>query len=436
MQPFITMDYKEKVMYPKAIAPYLFTVALLLALPCLYAQSIDASSLLHTDNPRLKEIVEENIDGEILNYSGKTSFTYSPQDSPFLSKISRYRYFSDYIEYERCLIEHDDSGLIQSVITYRIIDSTLIPFIETISSYDDEERLSEMEVYIWDGDQREKSDIIEMDYDALDETILTQYTLSDGEVSRRHQSIYSFVDNRLYYELYQNSIEYNNYVISGEKRFVYHDEDSSTRADLEQALTKYLPLKYTPLSFEYPALITEALSRIKTGMDWSPNERILTEYDSSLQKLSVERQLYYSYDWHPHSKTSFFYDAQGILHHTLLHEYSTGLGYQPTKKYSYFYHDYVSWDEPIPPAAFAIHLYPSPFYDEITLKVESREPSIIHYEIFNIRGQRVRKLSALSGAEYIWDGCDSQGKALSPGIYLLKATTNNNSVFRKVIKQR
>ncbi len=421
-------------MNPKAIAPYLFTVALLLALPCLYAQSIDASSLLHPDKPRLKEIVEENIDGENTSFSGKTTFTYTPQDSPFLAQISRYRYFSDYIEYERSIIEHDGSGQIQGVITYRIIDSTPIPFIETISFYDDEERLSQMEVYIWDGDHREKSDIFEMDYDASDETILSQYILMDDEVSRRHQSIYFFVDDRLYNELYQNSAAYNDYVVSGEKRLTYHDEDGSTRADFEQAFMKYLPLKYTPLSFEYPALITEALSRIKTGMDWSSNERILTEYDSSLQKLSEEKQLYYSYDWQPHSKTIFFYDDQGILHHTLLHEYRADSGYQPTKKYSYHYHDYVSWDEPVPPAAFAIHLYPSPFRDEITLKVDSHEPSMIEYEIFNIRGQKVRKLSALSGAECIWDGRDSQGKALSAGVYLLRVASANSLVFKKVIK--
>lgn len=421
-------------MKTKAIARSLILFALLIAQPRLYAQPAQTLMNSHSDSPRLKEIIEEKIDGESTSLGIKTTFTYAAEDSLILQKISRYYHNSDYIEYEQTLIEHDDNGQIISAVLYDLRDGNASPFIETYARYDNQARLSEMAVYLWDDNQRTKSDTYEINYDAEDEIILTQYFYSEDEIIRRHQSIYSFTEDRLDNILYQNSIAFNDYIVSGEKRFVYHESDSSTRADLEQALTSYLPLRFTFTELEYPGLITENITRIKVDNDWSPSEKILTTYNEAFQKLTEEKLRYYSYAWHQKDKTLFYYDSQNILNYTLLQEDKAGTGYQPSKRYKYLYCNYLSNENQVSPAVISLQIYPTPFSNETTIKAECEYPSALEFEIFNIKGQRLRKLFALSETLCIWDGKDDYGKELPSGIYLLKASSDNAISFKKMFK--
>jgi len=65
------------------------------------------------------------------------------------------------------------------------------------------------------------------------------------------------------------------------------------------------------------------------------------------------------------------------------------------------------------------------------------EPDFVSIEIFNTKGQKIRKLLEKHyGAGHYniaWDGCDEQGRAVSSGVYFYKMQTAQKSQSRKML---
>ncbi len=75
------------------------------------------------------------------------------------------------------------------------------------------------------------------------------------------------------------------------------------------------------------------------------------------------------------------------------------------------------------PAQFALSQnYPNPFNPTTTIKYALSEAGLVHMEIFNVLGQKVRTLIQAKQApgtyQISWDGTDEQGKRLSSGVYI------------------
>ncbi len=96
-------------------------------------------------------------------------------------------------------------------------------------------------------------------------------------------------------------------------------------------------------------------------------------------------------------------------------------------------------DSFIPPLQhFVLHQnYPNPFNPETTISFELEEPDFVSIEIFNTKGQKIRKLLEKHyGAGHhniAWDGCDEQGRAVSSGVYFYKMQTAQKSQSRKML---
>jgi hypothetical protein len=90
-------------------------------------------------------------------------------------------------------------------------------------------------------------------------------------------------------------------------------------------------------------------------------------------------------------------------------------------------------------AGLDLAVYPNPFSSETNLSLYLPEAKAVAIEVFNIQGQRVRRLLSenLDAGEHLvkWDGAGESGQALSVGLYLLRVTAGEEVVVRKVSLQ-
>lgn len=100
----------------------------------------------------------------------------------------------------------------------------------------------------------------------------------------------------------------------------------------------------------------------------------------------------------------------------------------------------VSNEDGVIPAVSGIKVMPNspnPFFSETSFIVASADKQHpISVEVYNIKGQLVRSLH--SGmpeikTNYTWDGRDAQGKAVSSGVYVIRAHQKGVNSTRKVL---
>lgn len=81
---------------------------------------------------------------------------------------------------------------------------------------------------------------------------------------------------------------------------------------------------------------------------------------------------------------------------------------------------------------------PNPFSSSVSISFSLPKPSPATLDIYNIRGQKVfsRALSNPRAGEntLTWDGKDSQGRSLPPGIYILRVHGGGTTATRKITK--
>ncbi len=96
-------------------------------------------------------------------------------------------------------------------------------------------------------------------------------------------------------------------------------------------------------------------------------------------------------------------------------------------------------DATIPPAVVSLKAYPNPFAGSLNLSLtgETRSPAVI--EIFNLRGQLIRRINSADAAktlEIVWDGKAERGVTAPNGIYLIKAIRGRATTTIKVLLLR
>ncbi|PKN77808.1 MAG: hypothetical protein CVU48_10335 [Candidatus Cloacimonetes bacterium HGW-Cloacimonetes-1] len=81
--------------------------------------------------------------------------------------------------------------------------------------------------------------------------------------------------------------------------------------------------------------------------------------------------------------------------------------------------------------------YPNPFNPTTIIKYSLDEPGAVSLEIYNIKGQLVKKLiqgNADKGTHSVaWDGIDHVGNPCSSGVYFYKLRTNSKTLVRKML---
>lgn len=85
----------------------------------------------------------------------------------------------------------------------------------------------------------------------------------------------------------------------------------------------------------------------------------------------------------------------------------------------------------------AIAVFPNPFQSEISIEA-SKDAVITGLAVYNLRGQLVRNISIppnpSAGGAFKWDGTDQRGIPVAPGLYLVRANTDQGIVLKKAFK--
>lgn len=85
----------------------------------------------------------------------------------------------------------------------------------------------------------------------------------------------------------------------------------------------------------------------------------------------------------------------------------------------------------------SIYNYPNPFRTETKIRFTIQENSLVRIEVYNIKGQRVKKLfnatmpKGLNDIE--WDGKDDKGKSLPAGVYFCKLKSSDRIMTTKMV---
>jgi len=96
----------------------------------------------------------------------------------------------------------------------------------------------------------------------------------------------------------------------------------------------------------------------------------------------------------------------------------------------------VSDDISLPLIPCIVGIYPNPFIDSTSIKINLKEyPLNYCVDIYNIKGEKVQQFKGCQRGEFEikWDGKDFQGNKLSSGIYLISLHTKTYSDIQKII---
>jgi hypothetical protein len=88
-------------------------------------------------------------------------------------------------------------------------------------------------------------------------------------------------------------------------------------------------------------------------------------------------------------------------------------------------------DELLPIVKPSLLVYPNPSRGAFQIKAQNTI-SAYTISIYNLKGQKVRELNALSNKSLIWDGKDEKGSKLSSGIYFIKTDLDKHSLILKI----
>jgi hypothetical protein len=81
--------------------------------------------------------------------------------------------------------------------------------------------------------------------------------------------------------------------------------------------------------------------------------------------------------------------------------------------------------------------YPNPFNPETNIRFSLKEAAKVSIEIYNVKGQLVRKLvnDVRDAGDHavVWNGVDNNGRAVSSGVYYYKMSTGKYSSTKKMI---
>jgi hypothetical protein len=81
--------------------------------------------------------------------------------------------------------------------------------------------------------------------------------------------------------------------------------------------------------------------------------------------------------------------------------------------------------------------YPNPFNSSTIIAYQLSEPGEVRLEIYDIAGQRVRKLlhgyNKTGSYRVVWDGMDQNGRSVSSGVYLYALWAGDERKIKKML---
>ncbi len=89
------------------------------------------------------------------------------------------------------------------------------------------------------------------------------------------------------------------------------------------------------------------------------------------------------------------------------------------------------------PTGPRVSVHPNPSAGDVTVRLGAGDPAAMTIDIYDVRGRRVRSLSATArGGEdtILWDGCDDRGVRLPAGLYIVRASDGMRTGVAKLVR--
>lgn len=91
----------------------------------------------------------------------------------------------------------------------------------------------------------------------------------------------------------------------------------------------------------------------------------------------------------------------------------------------------------ISPSNYSLNAFPNPFNPKIQIKFNLPKDEMVGFEIFDIRGMRVkavRSQSFSSGSHsFVWNGANDNGVRVPSGVYFVKMSGGNFELVRQIV---
>lgn len=79
-----------------------------------------------------------------------------------------------------------------------------------------------------------------------------------------------------------------------------------------------------------------------------------------------------------------------------------------------------------------INLWPNPFTNKVYINIPNQLTNV-RVSIYSLSGQLIKAIQGNGSGTIVWDGKTDNGQTATPGVYIVKATTNGSSATAKVI---
>ncbi|HOH60773.1 MAG TPA: FlgD immunoglobulin-like domain containing protein [Candidatus Cloacimonadota bacterium] len=139
------------------------------------------------------------------------------------------------------------------------------------------------------------------------------------------------------------------------------------------------------------------------------------------------------------SEVRYTYENNRLASSTSYEAGTPGGFMEPVGRCLFVYSDNTADDDPAAPAlTTSLSMYPNPFRESASIQVTLPKTGSADLSIFNLRGQKVREISAssLSGGQHqlVWDGKDSSGKIVNPGVYIIRLRSAGREIVCKALR--
>ncbi len=394
---------------------------------------------------RLSEVVSHYHDGVGWAPENKSTFTYSDIHPDRVVEAKRWNYYynmDEWLEFMTYAYDYNAAGLITGVSAHFHQPGGPVPWLQATVLYDHQNRLTNMYRSFYDVENGAWVPTIRLHIVYVNNANYTVYQwYSEGDWRQPEYGKINFqydAQGRIIEELYSTSPDSLNWTPERKWTRIYHPNDTTTGDIIVGRIARLLPLILTSHDEFPPDFFGKASQEIDyyfQGGAWMLDYRTSYTYDNSMRLVHELFEYWGSPGWYPQDFWTYAYDINGNLE-TRVESYWI-MGWVDNRMDAYNWEFYTSITENLAPPRdmISISAYPTPFVDGVNIALQSKSTAPIRVEIFNQKGQLVRRFDAQPNTTVTWDGKSANNRQAGNGIYFVRASQDGmDSSVRKIVK--
>jgi len=373
----------------------------------------------------------------------------------------------------KTIVTYNNQGCYATIYYYRMEAGVWTPWKERVYTYDDSDRLLQMDtsqlytggwvanqrvVYTYDGINLERighhtlhsNTWVCLDYTDLfyhPVTGVLEYAISTSEsiempITFKFKYVYEWDGQGRIGLVYNHRKSPGaDWVLSDKQVYTYLPADNSTYSQHFQYIVDAFAGNETRFSHGHHPFLYSVINRLsynEANDTWNPYQKWEYLYDQEDRITHRQFSVYDDYDseYEIDSETHFEYADNQVISE-MYYTPTSGVLY-PRSRILYVYSNTVVDDDyHASPVVCKVSLYPNPFRQATTIELDLAKTSTVCISVYNQKGQRIRDICSnkLERGQHMlhWDGKDANGRPMAAGIYVIRLNTKNQSVVRKVV---